>query len=223
MKNDIPKYVLSAVLGLAIGAASVAAMKPQNQMPTPTSSTEVPIAALTAKGMEAHGMIRSTFQQHAAVAGDYLVKLVKGENTTAIRDGLDKNTQALTDLFAQAYGKDKTANFKQMWESHIKEYENYATAAKNKNEAGKTTARNSLTQMSKDLEQVMDQLNTTATDRVDELMLEHVTGTLALIDAAVAEDEAKVVAFMDAGFKQAGLLGDYYFDIVSREFPQMFQ
>jgi hypothetical protein len=223
MKNDFAKYVIGAAVGLVVGAAGATAMKPQSQLMGTSQSADTTVASSSDPDMEAHGVIRSAFQQHAAVAGDYLVKLVKGENTTAIRDGLDKNTQTLADTFAQAYGQDKRMDFVDMWESHIKEYENYATAAKNANTPAKNAAKNSLIQMSKDLELVMDQLNETPVDRIDELMQEHVMGTLSLIDAAVAKDEAKIVAFMDAGFRQAGAFGDYFFEIVSKEYPDKFK
>jgi hypothetical protein len=215
--------VLGAIIGWVLATqyeASRDLIQPQAGVgggPAPTQVTS------NTKASDFRVQVQALVREHTTLAGQYVQKIIEGEDPSVLKSALDKNTQMLSGIISSVYNGNSGTDFNMLWNDHIQAYADYTNAVKNNDADDKLSIRNSLAGMSDDFERLMDSINQIPVDSIGIFMQDHVLGTLSLADAAEQQDEAKVVDLSNKNLEQAGKFADYLSEIVISEKPDLFR
>ena len=213
--NFIFISLLSIVLvAVALGTtASAYAQNPTNQYVNEAFNSKAANFRLT---------LNMLLQEHTILAVTTLKGIYRGEDTTRLQQLMDTNQGQLASLVQQAYGVNAMNTFNELWSEHMKEYINYANAKKNNNTAGMDAARKNLQTTADKIGALLETKNLPATT-VSNLMMQHINGTLAYVDAVAANNPTQQANLMQQGYTQAATFGDTIAKGILLDKPQLFQ
>ncbi len=155
--------------------------------------------------------------EHAVMASLDLQNLYDGKDTSPTQNILDNNTNALSAIIAQVYGNDIGSQFNSLWTQHLQDYEQYTVSLKNNDEAGMQQAQENLSNVSQQLGQLLASNNNAVNaGDITNMMNEHVSITLNMIQAYSQQDLAGVVNLMKQGTDQAQAFADNLASVLSQ-------
>lgn len=172
-------YLPAGVNSHTAGLASAASLRPRSA----SGSTVDPASDSVAYTLDIQ------LHAHAALATPTLQAQMLGEpSAPALLSSIDDNGQAIANSVEQLYPGTHD-QFLQLWRSHIADYQQYLTAAVNKDPAGKGQAQQNLTQFVNDVATLLVNVNPQidANNLAEQLTI-HGNQTLSIIDALVAGD-----------------------------------
>lgn len=147
--------------------------------------------------------------EYTAVLGTHLEYLYDDKNIATTKEQLSYNTQKIGDVVTKIGTKEDGEKFVLIFSKQTEEYENYTIAAKEKDEEKMKTAKSELSQNAFDFGKSMNKLSPAISpDRGEELMLQHTTLTLAVVDAHAEKDEGKKMLLLKDANLQANVFAD---------------
>jgi len=165
-------------------------------------------------------------QEHTYLAGATTYALVtnRREEYLTAQSMLQANSVALAREVSALYGPVNEARFLQGWKRHIQDYEMYAEGAMSGSDAQKQQARADLDAYVAEARVFFQELNPAApVDTLGAALSEHVHGTLAVIDAQVANDLPRAFMLGREGAMMTALnLADPLAVAIARQFPERF-
>jgi hypothetical protein len=188
------------VLGACGCTASHPARAASSASPTRSAAAQgmqgmqMPAAAPTAQAVELRIGMEELFGQDVFVGIRVTRSRLRGDPdfTQAAVSALSRNSDDLTKLFAQVYGKAKAQQFRQLWEAKQEELVAYARAVSQHDEAAQATARGQLDAFPGRVAQFLHDLTAgkIATSTVSSHLGTHVDDLLRFTDAYAAGDYA---------------------------------
>jgi hypothetical protein len=188
------------VLGACGCTASHPARAASSASPTRSAAAQgmqgmqMPAAAPTAQAVELHIGMEELFGQDVFVGIRVTRSRLRGDPdfTQAAVSALSRNSDDLTKLFAQVYGKAKAQQFRQLWEAKQEGLVAYARAVSQHDEAAQATARGQLDAFPGRVAQFLHDLSAgkIATSTVSSHLGTHVDDLLRFTDAYAAGDYA---------------------------------
>lgn len=180
--------------------------------------------AFNSKASNLRLQLNILLHEHTALGALTLTALYEGSDTTQLMQLMKGNQDQLASIVQNVYGKQTHDIFVQLWAQHMTEYENYTLAKKNGDTAKMTTAKQNLQIISNKLgvlfagsgQQISSSVVTSA-------MMDHVNGTLSLVDAVSQSDASKSATLTQAGYDQAGVLADVLTRTMILQKPNMFK
>jgi hypothetical protein len=163
--------------------------------------------------------------EHTYLAGSTTDALVNGrrEEFLSAQAILDANSVELARSFGALYGPAAEARFLQGWKRHIQDYELYAQAAMNGSDSQKQQARADLDAYAAEAQALFKELDPLVPEAVGAALLDHVHGTLDVIDAQVAKDLPRAFTLGRQGaLMTANELGDPLALAIVQQFPGRF-
>jgi hypothetical protein len=131
--------------------------------------------------------------QHGNLAATHLINLYDGKDTSTTSRRLESNAYQLADVIKQLGTSADRAVFLQAFRGHIKEYENYTQALKNNNPVAMNTAKENLRMHAMEFGDLANKLMPTISKtRGTQLMTDHISLTLAIIDDHAKGDNEKL-------------------------------
>jgi hypothetical protein len=162
--------------------------------------------------------LQALLTEHGIVTSNYLQTLYDGKDTTATHQAVENNNQKIKSFFDQYVGPEDTAALVEMWEDHIKGYENYTTALKDKDQVGADQARTDLAAgAAKSGELMHDVFETLNALQVQKLMQEHIDLTLSIVDLHSKGDTGSVLTKNIEASTQAAKFADYLANGIGRQ------
>jgi hypothetical protein len=153
--------------------------------------------------------LHALLTEHGNVAASHLSDLYDGKDTKETGKKLEENTQKLADMIEELGTAEDREAFVTTFRGHIKEYENYTMGLKDQDETKMTAAKEMLMQHAADFAALTNKLIPAVTaQRAEELMNEHGTLTLGIIDAHAQDDPTKKLTFMKDATVQANKFAD---------------
>lgn len=132
----------------------------------------------------------SLFQEHAITGAFHLQDLYDGKDTAESAGRLQTNGIKIAGYFKRNLGIDEN-QFLEMWDGHIREYENYTNSLKNNDRAGTGKAREALNghaiMMGTMINRARPDIPASGVER---LMNEHIDLSLSVIEAHARGDTA---------------------------------
>jgi hypothetical protein len=148
--------------------------------------------------------LAALLEEHTYLAGITVTRLVAEGSTgpgaaTAAR-ALDANSAALGDVVGSGFDPNVAEDFLRLWRGHITDYVNYTNAKVANDAAAMTTATSALDTFRKDTGDLFEKASDKAlsADDVSSGLNTHVKGTLAAIDAIVANSPDAVTLLREA-------------------------
>lgn len=206
--NGIPLRLLAT--GLAVAVAAVActgsgASSSANASPSASGSASASASPVASASMQATAETSMTkaadlrvalnllLLDHVYLTGAATNQALLGNDAgfTAAAATLDKNTLGLGDAIGSAYGDAAKTTFVDIWRKHIGFFVEYTQAAAKNDTAGKQKATAQLDGYRADFDAFLTGANPNLPKgAVAELLVSHVTGLEAMIDAQAAKDPA---------------------------------
>src|SRR5882724_2826138 len=110
-------------------------------------------AAVSATAADLAIRLEALLGEHSVLAADLMRSRIRGDDdfVQAANAALGKNTDAMTTLIGQLFGKSTATRFGPMWSEHIVALFGYAGALAGHDDAARAAARGELTEYEKDL------------------------------------------------------------------------
>jgi len=196
--------VLCAVLVALLPAGSAAGV-PRVPAVFAAGAIAAPTAADLAIRLEA------LLGEHSVLAADLMRSRIRGDDdfVQAANAALGKNTDAMTALIGQLFGKSTADQFGPMWSQHIVQLYAYAGALADHDDAARAAARGELTEYEKDLGSFFagashGRLSVAAADAAIVMHVGHLT---TQADAYAANDYATADQIYREGYQHTYDLG----------------
>lgn len=178
--------------------------------------------AFNSKAANLRLTLNNLLHEHTVMAANDLVATYAGEDTTRMDQLMNDNMNQLANLVQNGYGKNTHDTFVTLWMAHMKEYKNYTLASKNNDINAMNTSRNNLQNISNNLGKLFNSTNLPAAT-VSGLMMDHVNGTLAIVDAIGSNDMTQTSNLMKKGYDQAGKFADTLAKGIILDKPNLFK
>lgn len=158
--------------------------------------------------------------EHTALVTVHLGYIYDGRDSRMTKDQLNYNTQKIGEMIETIGTKKDQAAFIKIFNGQIDEYENYTRGLKEKDKRTMNTAKNSLSKDASEFGKMMNKLSPSiSSERGEELLLEDIALTLAIVDAHAEKDSGKKMllirdasvhanAFADEWSKSVEIEGD---------------
>lgn len=174
------------------------------------SSTNQPIKdAFDTKATNLRVMMNTLLREHAAFGANTLIALYTGADTSKLEQLMKTNGTELMAVIQNIYGSSTANTFSNLWTKHMEEYKNYTIARKNTDNNGMTTARQHLQAIATDIGNLIaGRSKNLASSDVSSLMMEHINGTLAIVDAVAKGNATSSASLMKTAYDQAGTFAD---------------
>jgi len=229
---SVPRFLAATTLACLLATTTVVsftATAQETATPDETSNPDLlpsgaqPLPA-SAEAFRSHFNVM--LQEHTFLAGATTHALVNNrreEHLTA-QSMLQANSVALAREIGALYGPVNEARFLQSWKRHIQDYEMYAEGAMTGSDAQKQQARADLDAYVAEARIFFQELNPAAPiDTLGSALADHVHGTLAVIDAQVANDLPRAFTLGRQGaMMTAQNLADPLAVAIVRQFPERF-
>ena len=151
-----------------------------------------------------NSQFRILLPEHGNLAIQHLTDLYDGRDTPDTSRNLEDNALKLGDVIKQLGTAADREAFLRSFRGHIDEYEIYAKGRKENKPAAMNTAKENLQMHAMDFGNLANKLMPSISEqRGTELMNEHVTLTLAIIDAHAKGDTAQKLRLIKAANAQA--------------------
>jgi hypothetical protein len=151
-----------------------------------------------------NSQFRTLLPEHGNLAVLHLTNLYDGKDTANTSQSLEDNAQGLGDVIKQLGTAADREKFLRTFRGHIDEYEIYTTGRKENKPEAINIAKENLQMHAMDFGNLAHKLMPTISEqRGTELMNEHVTLTLAIVDAHAKGDTAKKLQLMKDANAQA--------------------
>lgn len=208
MKMQITAGIIAIILGIFVGWNIAQASSPEVKKTTPAGSKLVN-TAFNSQVTNFRVEFNNLLHEHTVMAGETLTLLYEGKDTTRQMQLMDDNQNKLAAQVEKVYGPDVRDQFEDLWTKHMNEYENYTLAKKENDTEKMNVARGNLERISDQFGELFDNAGENlSASTVSSLMREHASGTLAVVDAAAADDVTQKANEMKAGFDQSGEFAD---------------
>jgi hypothetical protein len=146
--------------------------------------------------------------EHATLATLHLQALYDGKDTGPTGNLLDQNANALADVFVSNTNV-SSEEFLSIWREHIRQYERYTMALKQKDTMTMQDARTKLQDLSTQFGRLLNVHNRAITpDMLAQHMNKHVEGTLLIIDAHAEGNQNDEITRIKMGSDQAKEFAD---------------
>lgn len=183
-----------------------------------------PNAAFDSRASGLRTEMNSLLKEHAVMAGLYLTAMYGDVPADRLVQLMDANRNKIAALVERNYNTETKDTFLQVWSQHMLEYGNYTRALKEKDTDAMTTARNNLKRISNDMGRLFDSAsNNMTTGQIEDLMLEHVNGTLNLVDAVSQGNATRTANLLKANYDQAGRFADVLSRAMVMDKPELYQ
>jgi hypothetical protein len=162
-----------------------------------TNNSPLPQAGIGGGPVDSTGSdIREQFQtlisEHGNLAVAHLSDLYDGKDTSDTAKKLDDNAIKLANLIKQFGTSTDRELFLQDFRGHIKDYENYTKARKANNQPAMNEAKENLRMHAMEFGDLVHKLMPTISkETATQLMSDHMSGTLEIVDAHAIGDTAK--------------------------------
>jgi hypothetical protein len=178
--------------------------QPQNTSQSATAGN-----AFNSKPANLRLSLNSLLKEHAVMAAAYLTGLYMDMENERLLELMDANRDQLASRIETTYNSQTGDAFSELWTQHMLEYRNYTLALKENDEQAMNEARQNLAVIANDLGELLDSKgNNLNAPTVTSLMMEHVNGTLSIVDAVAESDTAQAADLMKMGYDQAGRFAD---------------
>jgi hypothetical protein len=156
------------------------------------------------EGTDYRTQFQSLVSEHGNLAVAHLSNLYDGKDTMESAKKLDDNAKQLAALMRQFGTSADGYAFLHTFRGHIKDYENYTKARKANNQPAMNEAKEDLRMHAMQFgDQVHKLLPTISVETATQLMSDHMTGTLAIVDAHANGDSAKELTLINQAQAQA--------------------
>ena len=164
--------------------------------------------------------LNSLFKEHGVLAVEYLTGIYDGKDVAAIKEKINANSNEIATLFGNIYGEGSKNEFEQMWNGHIEQYEKYTKSLKANNSSDANEAENALRDQATHMGVMLNKQDSNfSSQRVTEMVSEHVRLTLDIVDAHVDEDYETKADNIKASYDQAGVFADYIGQVIVNSHP----
>ncbi len=154
--------------------------------------------------------LNNLLREHGNLAILHLQAIYDGKDPLPTGQQLDTNTKQLADLFSARFGNDAGDMFRQMWTDHINQYVNYTEALKANDGDRMNISKQRMEQLAAETGSMLHNLNQNINPgTVTEMMYEHITGTLAVIEAYAKGDQQNLIAEMKKANDLASRFAEY--------------
>jgi len=168
--------------------------------------------------------LNNLLREHTTTGGALLIALFDGADTTRAEQLLNDNENELASVIQSVYGTTAHDTFVQLWTQHMQEYENYTIARKNNDTAKMNQAKQNLQTIATKMGDLFGGVSKNlSSSTVSNMMTQHITDTLALVDAAAQGNSTQVANMAKAGYDQAGQFADTLARGMILDKPNMFQ
>lgn len=151
----------------------------------------------------------SLFREHAVGGAASLSALYAGVNISQLNQLVQNNGSQISALIARFYGQNTGNQFQQLWSQHMVQYQNYTLARKKNDTAGMATAKQNLSDIANNLGVLLASQSKNLKDtQIRDLMMEHINGTLAIVDAVATGNSGQAVNLTKNAYDQAGKFAD---------------
>jgi len=223
--NKAVVAIVTLVLGLAVGGgvgyAAAANMDNKDDM----NHSSMSAAKTSDKASDLRATLVSFGTEHMDLTYGAVSSALQGSKSAeADQADLIKNGNDLAAAVGSVYGADAEKTFKDVWTLHLVQFVNYAVASSKGDEAGKTTALETIdSQYTKPLAAYLAKANPNLPeDALYSGLKEHVDMTAVMIDDQAKGDYAAATAQRDMGVKHLeGLMTTLAGGIV-KQFPEKF-
>lgn len=135
--------------------------------------------------------------EHTALLSVHLEYVYDEKDSQTTKDQLSYNTQKIATMIEDIGSKEDRGKFISLFERQINEYEAYTHGLKEKDQGTMDSAKIALTKISVDFGKLMNKMSPSIQDkRGEELLLQHITLTLAIVDAHAQKDSGKKLLLM---------------------------
>ena len=157
--------------------------------------------------------------QHTALAGVAEEKdFDQAPDFPAVADALDMNAQMMAQLVGRAFGQQDADTFLSLWQSHIQDFYDFTAALRNGDQNGMASAGSALTQVVADttalLTEALPELDPAV---VSQMLTDHVTGALQLLQSYAAGDYPTTYATATMGIDQMFTFGDRLANAIAQQ------
>jgi hypothetical protein len=174
--------------GAVAPAATTAAVSATQSAAASSSSTQ---ATTMTKAGDLRVALNLLLMDHVYNASQATGAALRGDDAgfTAAAATLDKNTVGLGDAVGSVYGDAARTSFLELWRKHIGFFVDYTMGAATKDQAKKDKAKTDLDGYRKDFDAFLSGANPNLPKgAVADLLVPHVSGLFAVIDAQAAKD-----------------------------------
>lgn len=168
--------------------------------------------------MELNNLLR----EHAVLGGTTLINFYDGKDTAQLETLMDENGNKVADFIINVYGTEVGNNFSRLWMNHMQEYKNYTNAKKNNDDSGMDSAKQNLNKIAQDFGTLLASQNLPAST-ITNLFNEHISGTLALVDAHADDDQTKEANLIKVAYDQAGKMAAEFSTGIISDHPDKFK
>ena len=202
MKRMYPRLATAgialSILAAACGSAGTgttspspsATVKAAAASPSATTTTSAATSSMT-KAADLRVAMNLLLMDHVYNASQATGAALRGDDAgfKAAAATLDKNTVGLGDAIGSVYGDAAKTTFLELWRKHIGFFVDYTQGAAAKDQAKKDKAKTDLDGYRKDFDAFLSGANPNLPKgAVADLLVPHVTGLFAVIDAQAAKD-----------------------------------
>jgi len=202
MKRTLPRLAagaiaLSFVAAACTGAGTSSASPSKAPTTAPTAAASAAASASpaattsTSKSADLRVAMNLLLMDHVYNASQATGAALLGDDAgfKAAAATLDKNTVALGNAIGSVYGDPAKTTFLELWRKHIGFFVDYTQGAAAKDQAKKDKAKTDLDGYRKDFDAFLSGANPNLPKgAVADLLIPHVTGLFAVIDAQAAKD-----------------------------------
>ena len=163
-------------------------------------------------------VINNLLKEHSAIMTLHLQGLYDGKDTTATEILLDGNKNNISSLVGQLYGREAQSSVNAKWQEHMDLYKSYTIAIKNNDRNMQNEARNGLVKISNELGENFSEMEPKLnSQRVTELMQEHIVLTLDMVDAYASSNFSQEARLTKQTFDQATIFSFYLSENMNTE------
>ena len=237
MKRTLPRLAAGAIaLSFAAAACTGAGTSSASPSKAPTTAPSAAASAAASaspaaaaatsvsKAADLRTALNLLLLDHVYLTGATTNQAILGNDAgfKAAAATLDKNTVGLGDAIGSVYGDAAKTTFLELWRKHIGFFVSYTQAAAKGDAAGKAKATADLDGYRKDFDAFITGANPNLPKgAVADLLVKHVTGIEAFIDAQVAKDATIYDKVMTAA-SHSQKIADPLAEAIVKQFPAKF-
>lgn len=208
MKANLFTALLAIMLGVLTGwgVAQAASLHAQQ---TTTGNSQLASGIFDSQVATFRVEFNTLLHEHTVMAGEMVTALYEEKDTSRLTKLMEENQNALAEKVENVYDAETRDRFSDLWTQHIEEYERYTTAKKENDTQAMNEAKENLEKISNDFGELFENAGENlSASTVSSLMREHVSGTLAVVNAVAEDDTTKKANEMKEAYDQAGEFAD---------------
>ncbi len=147
--------------------------------------------------------------EHTALISVHLGYVYDGKKSETTKDQLNYNTQRIGMMIESIGTEEDGVKFVKIFNGQIEQYENYTAGLKEKDQKVMETAKEILSKNAFEFGKLLNKLSPSIqASRAEDLLLEHIALTLAIVDAHAENDNGKKLMLIRDATLQANVFAD---------------